>query len=103
MELWIGCVAGALSEDEYLAKLAAAGFEDAAIEITRTYSADDARDFLAGQGEEAPQLAQQVDGKFVSGFIRAVKPLAPGSAVDASTARAKAGAATSCCGPSCCS
>src|SRR5512135_901720 len=62
MELWIGCVAGALSEDEYLAKLAAAGFEDAAIEITRTYSADDAREFLAGQGEDLQQLAQQVDG-----------------------------------------
>lgn len=76
MELWIGCVAGALSDQDYLTKLAAAGFENADIEITRVYSVEDARDFLAGQSTDIQQLAQQVDGKFVSGFIRALKPLA---------------------------
>lgn len=74
MELWVGCVAGALSDQDYLAKLASAGFENADIEVTRVYSTDDAQDFLAGQGADIQQLAQQVDGKFVSGFIRAVKP-----------------------------
>lgn len=74
MELWVGCVAGALSDQDYLAKLAGAGFEHADIEVTRVYSVDDARDFLAGQGTDIQQLAPQVDGKFVSAFIRAVKP-----------------------------
>lgn len=76
MELWVGCVAGALSDTDYLAKLAAAGFTQADIEVTRVYSVADAREFLAGQSEEMQQLAEQVDGKFISGFIRAVKPLA---------------------------
>ncbi len=75
VELWVGCVAGALSDQDYLAKLAAAGFEGASIEVTRVYSVDDAQGFLAGQGTDILQLAQQVDGKFVSGFIRAVKPV----------------------------
>ncbi len=74
MELWVGCVAGALSDQDYLAKLASAGFEQADIEVTRVYSADDAQGWLTGQGSDLQQLAQQVDGKFVSGFIRAVKP-----------------------------
>jgi len=74
MELWVGCVAGALGDAEYLAKLEAAGFESASIEVTRVYHADDARDFLAQQGEDAMRLAQEVDGKFISGFIRATKP-----------------------------
>jgi SAM-dependent methyltransferase len=76
VELWVGCVAGALSEQDYLEKLERAGFENAGIEVTRVYSVDDAQDFLAGQGEPIRQLASQVDGKFVSGFIRARKPLA---------------------------
>jgi 2-polyprenyl-3-methyl-5-hydroxy-6-metoxy-1,4-benzoquinol methylase len=76
MELWIGCVAGALSDRDYLDKLARAGFVDAAIEVTRVYGVDDAREFLAAQGAELQQLAKQVDGKFASGFIRASKPLA---------------------------
>jgi ubiquinone/menaquinone biosynthesis C-methylase UbiE len=75
MELWVGCVAGALSDQDYLAKLAGAGFEKADIEITRVYSVEDARDFLAGQSADIQQLASQVDGKFVSGFIRALKPM----------------------------
>ena len=76
VELWVGCVAGALSDQDYLEKLAAAGFENAGIEVTRVYSAEDAQDFLAGQGEDIRQLAGQVYGKFVSGFIRALKPIA---------------------------
>jgi SAM-dependent methyltransferase len=102
MELWVGCVAGALSDAEYLAKLAAAGFAQAAIEVTRVYSVEDARDFLAGQGDDIEQLAQQLDGKFVSGFVRAVKPPigSPAAAEDAATAKAPAKAA--CCGPGCC-
>jgi ubiquinone/menaquinone biosynthesis C-methylase UbiE len=75
MELWIGCVAGALKDTEYLNKLKAAGFEAADIEVTRVYAAEDAEEFLAGQGAELQQLAQEVDGKFVSGFVRARKPL----------------------------
>ncbi len=74
VELWVGCVAGALSDQDYLAKLGAAGFEGASIEVTRVYGVDDAQGFLAGQGADVQQLAQQVDGKFVSGFIRALKP-----------------------------
>jgi len=80
MELWIGCVAGALGESEYLAKLAAAGFESAAIEVTRVYDAADAAGFLAGQGEELKRLAAEVDGKFVSAFVRATKPATAGAA-----------------------
>jgi arsenite methyltransferase len=75
MELWIGCVAGALSDRDYVDKLVHAGFVDASIEVTRVYSVDDAREFLAAQGTELQELAAQVDGKFASGFIRATKPL----------------------------
>jgi ubiquinone/menaquinone biosynthesis C-methylase UbiE len=101
MNLWIGCVAGALSEDEYLAKLKAAGFEQAAIEVTRTYTMEDARQFLAGEGEEAVGLAAEVDGRFVSGFVRATKPVnAPAmTGVVAHTGPARQGCG---CGPSCC-
>jgi arsenite methyltransferase len=74
MELWVGCVAGALSDREYLAKLSAAGFERPEIEVTRVYSVADAQDFLAGQGADVEALVAQVDGKFISGFVRAVKP-----------------------------
>ena len=76
VELWVGCVAGALSDKDYLAKLANAGFEKADIEVTRVYSMEDAKDFLTGQGPEIQHMAQEVDGKFVSGFIRASKPVA---------------------------
>ena len=83
MELWIGCVAGALSEEDYLAKLAAAGFEKTGIEVTRVYSVEDASDFLASQSEDLRHLAGEVDGKFASGFIRAVKPAVPGATATA--------------------
>jgi arsenite methyltransferase len=83
---WVGCIAGALEENDYRGKLAAAGFEKIEVEPTRFYRAEDAREFLAGQGIDADALAPQVDGKFLSAFIRAEKP----------------GAAKACCGPSCC-
>ena len=85
MELWVGCVAGALSDYDYVAKLARAGFEEITIEPTREYSIEDARAFLASEGLAADALAKQVDGKFISGFIRATKP-----------------ASSACCGSNCC-
>ncbi len=74
VELWVGCVAGALEESEYRAKLAAAGFEAIDIEPTRVYRIDDARQFLTGQGIDVEAIAAAVDGKFMSAFIRACKP-----------------------------
>jgi arsenite methyltransferase len=89
MLLWVGCVAGALEEGEYRAKLAAAGFEGVDIEPTRVYRAEDARAFLEGKGLDARAIGEQVDGKFMSAFIRATKPAAK--------------AQSACCGPTCCS
>jgi arsenite methyltransferase len=73
--LWVGCVAGALEEDEYRQKLAAAGFEHIDIEPTRIYRAEDAQSFLADEGIDLEAIAPQVDGKFMSAFIRARKPV----------------------------
>jgi len=73
LELWAGCVAGALSEADYRGKLAAAGFTDIAIEVTRVYRGQDARDILSAEGLDHESLAQEVDGKFVAAFIRARK------------------------------
>ena len=84
--LWVGCVAGALEENEYRGKLASAGFEQIEIEPTRVYRIEDAREFLSGQNIDVDAIAEQVDGKFMSAFVRAVKPLA----------------SKSCCGPTCC-
>jgi arsenite methyltransferase len=89
MELWIGCVAGALEEQDFLALLRHAGFEDPSIEPTRVYTAEDAAAFLAGSGLEAESFAREIDGKFFSGFVRATKP-------------AQVVSAKSCCGPGCC-
>ena len=86
MELWVGCVAGALSDYEYVAKLAKAGFENIGIEVTRVYKMEDARTFLTAEGLDADALAKDVEGTFISAFVRATKP-----------ARAD-----SCCGPTCC-
>ncbi len=72
--LWLGCIAGALSENEYRSKLNAAGFDQVEIEPTRVYRAEDAREFLTGRGWDVDKLAPQVDGKFLSAFIRASKP-----------------------------
>jgi arsenite methyltransferase len=86
MLLWVGCVAGALDENEYESKLRAAGFGEITIEPTRIYRVDDAREFLSSAGVDTDAIAPQVDGKIMSAFVRAVKP-----------------AARSCCGPTCCS
>ena len=86
MELWVGCVAGALEEEMYAAKLKGAGFEAVEVEPWRVYQIDDARAFLTDSGIDVDQLAPQVDGKIASAFIRARRP-----------------EAKSCCGPSCCS
>jgi arsenite methyltransferase len=71
---WVGCIAGALEENAYRTKLTAAGFEQIEIEATRIYRAEDAREFLSGQGIDVATLAPQVDGKFLSAFLRALKP-----------------------------
>jgi len=72
--LWAGCVAGALDEDDYRAKLAAAGFEAVGIEPTRVYNIDDAREFLTGKDIDVDAIAPEVEGKFMSAFVRAKKP-----------------------------
>lgn len=74
VELWAGCIAGALQDTDYTAKLARAGFVDIGIEPTRIYRVEDAREFLAGAGMDADAIAPMVDGKFMSAFIRARKP-----------------------------
>jgi arsenite methyltransferase len=79
VELWIGCVAGALAEDEYRDTLARAGFTEIDVEPTRIYRVEDARDFLAGAGLDAAAIAPEVDGAFMSAFIRARKPGAAAS------------------------
>jgi arsenite methyltransferase len=89
---WVGCIAGALEENDYRSKLAVAGFEKIEIEPTRIYRAEDAREFLSGQGIDVDAIAPQVDGKFLSAFLRAVKPSF------ATPSRAK----EACCGPTCC-
>jgi len=76
IELWVGCVAGALQESEYTSKLSTAGFHQITIEPTRIYKIDDARQFLAAQGIDADAIATQVAGKFISAFIRGRKPTA---------------------------
>ena len=90
MELWVGCVAGALEEEEFKRLLTETGFEGADIEPTRIYQIEDARAFLGAAGEELEVLAQNVTGRIMGAFVRARKPLAekPGD--------------KSCCGPTCC-
>jgi SAM-dependent methyltransferase len=85
MLLWVGCIAGALQDSEYISKLATAGFAGIDIEPTRVYSVEDARTFLSGQGIDVDAMAPAVEGKFMSAFIRAVKP-----------------AKAACCAPGCC-
>jgi len=85
--LWVGCIAGALEEKEYRAKLEKAGFVNISLEPTRIYRVDDAREFLTGEGIDVDALAPQVDEKFMSAFVRATKPVK---------------AAPPCCGPGCC-
>jgi arsenite methyltransferase len=76
MLLWVGCIAGALEEQEYIAKLAEAGFSNISIEPTRVYSIEDARHFLVEAGIDVTAIAPHVEGRFMSGFIRATKPAA---------------------------
>lgn len=103
MALWIGCVAGALRDEDYIARLKAAGFEDASIEVTRVYTAEDAREFLSGQPEELERLAGEIDGRFVSGFVRARKPQAAGETPAEPAAQGATSVASPCsCGPRCC-
>jgi 2-polyprenyl-3-methyl-5-hydroxy-6-metoxy-1,4-benzoquinol methylase len=84
MLLWVGCIAGALEENEYIAKLTGAGFEDAMVEPTRVYSVEDARQFLTAAGVDVDAIAPQVNDKFFGAFVRANKPR------------------TACCQPGCC-
>jgi len=81
--LWVGCVAGALEENQYQNKLSNAGFAQIEIEPTRVYQVEDARQFLSAEGIDIDAIAAEVEGKFMSAFIRAVKP-------------------RNCCGPTCC-
>jgi len=76
IDLWTGCIAGSLEENEYCHKLAKAGFQEISIEPTRVYRAEDARDFLSCQCNNIDEMAGQIDEKFMSGFIRARKPIA---------------------------
>lgn len=85
--LWVGCIGGALEENDYRAKLNAAGFSDVDLEPTRIYRTEDAREFLTGHGFDVDVLAPQMDGKFMSAFVRAGKPTSAGA----------------CCAPGCCS
>ena len=86
--LWVGCIAGALDETDYRSKLKGAGFEQVEVEPTRVYKVDDAREFLSSAGIDVEAIASQVDEKFMSAFVRAVKP---------ANTTTKA-----CCGPTCC-
>ena len=86
MLLWVGCIAGALEEEDYTSKLKAAGFGQPTIVPTRIYRIEDAREFLAGKGIDVDAIASEVDGKFMGAFIRAVKP----------------SSGATCCAPSCC-
>jgi SAM-dependent methyltransferase len=85
MELWVGCIAGALEDREYATKLRSAGFADVEVEPWRIYQIEEARAFLAEGGVDVDRLAPAVDGKFASAFVRARKP-----------------EAKTCCGPTCC-
>lgn len=81
MELWVGCIAGALEEYEYRDKLYAAGFESVDIEPTRVYKIEEAREFLASAGLNVERVAPLIDGKFISAFVRAAKPARRGNVV----------------------
>jgi ubiquinone/menaquinone biosynthesis C-methylase UbiE len=88
MELWVGCVAGALSDSDYRQKLAAAGFESIDIEETRVYNVDDAREFLRAAGVDAAAIAPKVQDKFISAFVRARKPVKTDACCDSTCCKA---------------
>jgi SAM-dependent methyltransferase len=108
MELWVGCVAGALEEEEFRALLGEVGFEDASVEMTRTYDVEDARAFLVNAGVDVERAAREVAGRIGAAFIRARKPAATSSPVPQTSAQhASRGtplptAAAPCCGTDCC-
>jgi len=77
MELWVGCVAGALSDEEFVTLLGDAGFEDASVEFTRTYEIEDAKAFLVNTGLDADRIAGEVAGRVGAAFVRATKPVLP--------------------------
>jgi hypothetical protein len=85
MLLWVGCIAGAVRDYDYVAKLTKAGFDSIDIEPTRVYNIEDARAFLSTEGIDVDSIASQVEGKFISAFVRATKP-----------------AASTCCSSACC-
>ncbi|HEV2486984.1 MAG TPA: arsenite methyltransferase [Terracidiphilus sp.] len=89
MMLWVGCIAGALEENDYIAKLAKAGFTSISVEPTRIYNIEDARRFLEDSGVDVDAIAPQAENKLMSAFVRATKPATKPAAA--------------CCGPSCCS
>ncbi len=102
--MWVGCMAGALDEQHFLRLLTEAGFENPSIEPTRIYTTEDARIFAESAGLDVERLVADIDGKFLSGFVRATKP---GAAQTAAPKRELAMAAApaageSCCGPDCC-
>jgi hypothetical protein len=99
MELWVGCVAGALTEQEFHSMLWERGFEKIDIEPTRIYEFEDAKAFLTGAGLDTEMLAREVGGRVMGAFIRATKPAA---AVAAEANAAPAGSSRACCGPECC-
>ncbi len=101
LELWVGCVAGALEEREFEALLRDVGFESPSLEPTRVYDIDDARTFLADGGLDADHVAATLDGRILSAFVRARKPDAPTAATAAGTDGA-ASAESACCAPGCC-
>ena len=87
MLLWVGCIAGALDENDYRSKLVEAGFQNIDVEPTRVYRAEEAKDILVAEGLDVNVVASEIYGKFISAFVRAVKPVE---------------AAGACCGPTCC-
>ena len=97
IELWIGCVAGALSEQEFRSLLLEAGFENIEIEPTRVYEVEDAKAFLSGSGLDAEEVAHEVGGRVMGAFIRAGKAVLPRQ-----TAMEPSAQPASCCGPECC-
>jgi arsenite methyltransferase len=98
MELWVGCVAGALEESEYARLLGTAGFTDIDIEATRIYRLEDAEAFLAGSGLDAATLSSEIDGRFMSAFVRGTKP----HGVTTTSRELAAAPESACCGPDCC-
>jgi ubiquinone/menaquinone biosynthesis C-methylase UbiE len=97
--LWVGCIAGALDETEYRDKLVAAGFEQVEMETTRVYKTEDAREMLTAEGLDVDAIAAEADGKFMSAFVRAVKPQTAQVSVQPPDANPEHQV---CCGPTCC-